>query len=120
MGREQTEVVVYADQLGLFARCRNADVHHFGPDLNQKLAVAPMVLQGFAEGVKRFVILRPVGFFQGFATIRVGVGETGGATGEVTNFRGRVKIWQFTEQGVMLAATLKGLKFWRDDDLNAK
>ena len=48
------------------------------------------------------------------------VGETGGATGTVTNFRERVQIWQFTEQGVMLAATLKGLKFWKDDDLNAK
>ena len=35
VGRDQAEVVIQADQLGLFAGSRNADVHHLRPDLNE-------------------------------------------------------------------------------------
>jgi lipid-binding SYLF domain-containing protein len=46
------------------------------------------------------------------------IGEKGDSAGAVTDFRERSKVWQFTEQGVMLGATLKGVKFWKDDELN--
>jgi lipid-binding SYLF domain-containing protein len=56
--------------------------------------------------------------FGGSADAAGRVGEGGDSAGGVTNFRERVKVWQFTEQGILLAATLKGMKFSRYDELN--
>lgn len=45
------------------------------------------------------------------------VGETGGAVGGEVAVGG-ITVYQLTESGVALQASVKGTKYWKDDDLN--
>ena len=70
-----------------------------------------MVLKGFAERVKRFVILRPVGLFQGFATVSVGFGEAGGERGDIgaldlQGVDGVFRVMQPADRGVYVLGRL--------------
>lgn len=53
----------------------------------------------------------------GSTDIRAGMNQSG-AAGLVTATRGGMEIYQFTESGVALQATVAGTKYWRDSKLN--
>ncbi|MEM1183794.1 MAG: YSC84-related protein [Planctomycetota bacterium] len=45
-------------------------------------------------------------------------GDTGGAAGAKGDISDEVTIYQLTENGLALSATVAGTKYWKDDDLN--
>ncbi len=45
-------------------------------------------------------------------------GNKGGEIGEAASVRKKVSVYQFTDGGLMLQASLHGTKYWRDDKLN--
>ena len=55
--------------------------------------------------------------FREFTKIEYKAGDKGGAVGAEASVDD-VTIYQFTEAGLALQATLKGTKFWLDKDLN--
>jgi lipid-binding SYLF domain-containing protein len=46
-------------------------------------------------------------------------GEQGGAATAAGNVNEGVEVYQFTDSGIALSATVSGTKYWRDDELNA-
>ncbi|WP_262691114.1 lipid-binding SYLF domain-containing protein [Kordiimonas aestuarii] len=46
-------------------------------------------------------------------------GNKGGEIGEAASVRKKVSVYQFTDGGLMLQASLHGTKYWQDDKLNA-
>jgi len=46
------------------------------------------------------------------------LGDSGGSTSGEASANQKVKIYQFTTDGVMVGGSLKGAKFWPDKDLN--
>ena len=55
--------------------------------------------------------------FGGHADAAAKAGDKGAAVGGEAVFDG-ITIYQITESGLALQATLKGTKYWKDDDLN--
>jgi len=47
-------------------------------------------------------------------------GDDGGSAAGEASSDSNVKIYQFTTSGVMVGASLKGARFWPDDELNTK
>ena len=45
-------------------------------------------------------------------------GDQGGAADTAGNFHPDIEVYQLTENGVSLSATVSGTKYWIDDDLN--
>jgi len=45
-------------------------------------------------------------------------GEKGGAAAGAIDVAPGVKLYQITENGLALQATIQGTKYWKDDDLN--
>jgi len=46
-------------------------------------------------------------------------GEKGGAVGGAIDVAPGIKLYQITEHGLALQATIQGTKYWRDDELNS-
>lgn len=46
-------------------------------------------------------------------------GDQGGAATAAGNVNEGVEVYQFTDSGIALSATVSGTKYWRDDELNA-
>ena len=55
--------------------------------------------------------------FGGHADAAAKAGDKGGAVG-AEGFVDGIKVYQITESGLALQATVKGTKYWRDDSLN--
>ena len=45
-------------------------------------------------------------------------GDSGAEAGVADEVTGNVEIYQFTESGIALQATIAGTKYWKDDELN--
>ena len=45
-------------------------------------------------------------------------GETGGSLCSAGSFNGKLKVYQFTDGGIMLRADIPIQKYWQDDELN--
>ena len=45
-------------------------------------------------------------------------GDEGGAAGAAQQIADDVKVYQFTKNGIALQATISGMKFWKNDELN--
>lgn len=45
-------------------------------------------------------------------------GDTGGAVGAKGDISSEITVYQLTENGLALSATVAGTKYWKDDDLN--
>ena len=56
--------------------------------------------------------------FGGEAEAAAKSGEKGGAATVAENIEQGVEVYQFTEAGVALSATVSGTKYWRDEELN--
>lgn len=69
-----------------------------------------------AEALDRFVLQ---GWdFSGQADAAAKAGSSGGELSEAVDVMPGVKVYQLTESGLALQATLQGTKYWKDDDLN--
>ncbi len=55
---------------------------------------------------------------EGQAQASAKAGEEGGAAGVAQQIAEGVSVYQFTENGIALQATISGMKFWKDDKLN--
>ena len=55
---------------------------------------------------------------EGQAQASAKAGEEGGAAGVAQQIAEGVSVYQFTENGIALQATVSGMKFWKDDELN--
>ena len=55
---------------------------------------------------------------EGQAQASAKAGEEGGAAGVAQQIAEGVSVYQFTENGIALQATISGMKFWKDDELN--
>jgi lipid-binding SYLF domain-containing protein len=55
---------------------------------------------------------------QGDASARIG--ETGGSASAEASSASGIKVYQFTENGVMVGASIRGARFWPDDELNSR
>ncbi len=58
--------------------------------------------------------------FGGSGSAGLKFGETGGSAAGAASMAEDVKVYQFTETGVMLGGSMRGAKFWVDEDLNGK
>lgn len=47
-------------------------------------------------------------------------GKKGGAVGGAVDVAPGIKLYQITENGLALQATIQGTKYWKDDELNAR
>jgi lipid-binding SYLF domain-containing protein len=56
--------------------------------------------------------------FGGQADAAAKSGDKGGAAGGETYVEGGIDIYQLTEAGIALQATIAGTKYWKDEDLN--
>ena len=56
--------------------------------------------------------------FGGQADAAAEADDTGGSAGAAGSVAKGMEIYQFTETGVALQATIQGTKYWKDDDLN--
>lgn len=56
--------------------------------------------------------------FSGQADAAAKVGKAGGEISEAADVMPGVKVYQLTENGLALQATLQGTKYWVDEDLN--
>ena len=56
--------------------------------------------------------------FTGEADAAATSGDKGGEIGEAGSFRKKVSVYQFTEAGLALQASLHGTKYWQDKKLN--
>jgi len=56
--------------------------------------------------------------FGGQADAAAEAGDTGGSAGAAGSVAKGMEIYQFTETGLALQATIQGTKYWKDDDLN--
>lgn len=56
--------------------------------------------------------------FSGQADAAAKTGEKGGELSEALDVMPGVKLYQLTETGLALQATIQGTKYWQDDDLN--
>ena len=56
--------------------------------------------------------------FGASGTAAAKVGESGAATSGAAAFDDRLKIYTFTETGIMAGVSLRGAKVWKDDRLN--
>ncbi|WP_417450741.1 YSC84-related protein [Kordiimonas sp.] len=57
--------------------------------------------------------------FTGEADAAARSGDKGGEIGEAASVRKKVSVYQFTDGGLMLQASLHGTKYWKDKKLNA-
>ena len=57
--------------------------------------------------------------FTGEADAAARSGDKGGEIGEAASVRKKVSVYQFTDGGLMLQASLHGTKYWQDKKLNA-
>lgn len=55
---------------------------------------------------------------QGDASARIG--DTGGSASSESSAEASIRVYQFTENGVMVGASIRGARFWPDDELNAR
>ena len=55
---------------------------------------------------------------EGQAQASARAGEEGGAAGAAGQIAGGVSVYQFTKNGLALQATISGMKFWKNDELN--
>ena len=56
--------------------------------------------------------------FGGQADAAAEADDTGGSAGAAGSVSKGMEIYQFTETGLALQATIQGTKYWKDDDLN--
>lgn len=56
--------------------------------------------------------------FGGQTDVAAKTGEEGAAANAAANSSSGMEVYQFTETGLALQATVQGTKYWRDDDLN--
>jgi lipid-binding SYLF domain-containing protein len=54
---------------------------------------------------------------EGSADAAAKIDKKGGAYGSAMDAAPGIKVWQLTEQGVTLQATINGTRYWRDDEL---
>lgn len=55
---------------------------------------------------------------EGQAQASAKAGEEGGAAGTAGQIADGVSVYQFTKNGIALQATVSGMKFWKNDELN--
>ena len=55
---------------------------------------------------------------EGQAQASARAGEEGGAAGVAQQIAEGVSVYQFTKNGIALQATVSGMKFWKNDELN--
>jgi lipid-binding SYLF domain-containing protein len=55
---------------------------------------------------------------QGDASARIGA--TGGSASSELSTEAGITVYQFTENGVMVGASIRGARFWPDDELNTR
>ena len=55
---------------------------------------------------------------EGQAQASAKAGDEGGAAGVAQQIAEGVSVYQFTENGIALQATISGMKFWKDEELN--
>jgi lipid-binding SYLF domain-containing protein len=56
--------------------------------------------------------------FSGQADAAAKTGKQGGALAGAIDVAPGIKLYQITEHGLALQATIQGTKFWKDDELN--